>query len=98
VYGVAGYRREHGPLGTRDGGLTDGRAVVGHVGVRPKNSKIERGSHLRGNTDQRILDSRAGRGIPKLDEDEDRQPTKTESRGQYRRREDQYLCMEIQPE
>jgi len=23
---------------------------------------------------------------------------KTESRGQYRRREDQYLCIEIQPE
>jgi len=32
-----------------------------------------------------------------LDDDEDRQPTKTESRGQYRRREDQYLCIEIQP-
>ena len=29
--------------------------------------------------------------------DEDRQPTRTESRGQYRRREDQYLCIEIQP-
>jgi len=30
--------------------------------------------------------------------DEDRKPTKTESRGQYRRRrEDQYLCIDIQP-
>jgi len=34
----------------------------------------------------------------KLDVDEVRQPTKTESRGQYRGREDQYLCIEIQPE
>jgi len=33
-----------------------------------------------------------------LDDDKDRQPTKTQSRGQYRRREDQYLCIEIQPE
>ena len=32
-----------------------------------------------------------------MDDDEVRQPTKTESQGQYRRREDQYLCIEIQP-
>ena len=39
-----------------------------------------------------ILDSRA-----ELDVNEDRQPTKTKSRGQYRRTEDQYPCIEIQP-
>jgi len=44
---------------------------------------------------EKVLDSR---GMHKLDADEDRQPTKTESRGQYRRREDQNLCIEIQPE
>jgi len=31
-----------------------------------------------------------------LDDDEDRQPTKTVLRKEYRR-EDQYLCIEIQP-
>jgi len=39
-----------------------------------------------------------GMGGRELDDDEDRQPTKTESRGQYRKREDQYLCIEIQPD
>ena len=39
-----------------------------------------------------ILDSRAGR-----DDDEDRKPTKIESRRQYRRREDQYPFIEMHP-
>ena len=47
---------------------------------------------------QTILDSRAGREYFRdANKNRVRQPTKTESPGQYRRREDQYLCIEIQP-
>jgi len=37
-----------------------------------------------------------GTGRREMDVDEDRQPTKTEPRGQYQW-EAQYLCIEIQP-
>jgi len=63
--------------------------------VSEKKNKGALGQRSRRAPDQKenhILDSRAGRMSTKIGSQQE-----TESRGQYRRREDQYLCIEMQP-